>query len=418
MKLYEELKWRGFIKDSSNEELTEKLLNNGHITFYCGYDPSANSLTIGHLVQIIRTLLLQKHGHKPIVLVGGATGLIGDPSGRNSERKLLTLEESLDNAQSLKEQLSKYLSFDGDNGAIMVNNYDWISKINLIEFLRDYGKNFSVNYMLAKDSVASRLENGISFTEFVYMIIQAIDFLHLYKTYNCRLQFGGSDQWGNITAGLDLIKKVMGDNTEVLALSSHLLTKADGTKFGKSGTGTLWLDPKKTSPYAIYQYFINSSDADVVKYLKFLTLLSKEEIDALEDKTKTNPEAREAQKILSKEIVTFIHGENAYNRALKITEILFNGNVNELTSKEIEESLNDVLVATIDQDTNLVDLLVNTGITSSKREAREFIQTGSVSVNGEIIKDLDYTVTKNSAIDNQYTVVRRGKKKYYLIKHK
>lgn len=418
MKLFEELKWRGLLKDISNDELAEKILNDKNTVFYCGFDPSADSLTIGNFVQVIRMCLLQKYGLKPIVLVGGATGLIGDPGGRSSERNLLTLEESLANAEKIKNQLSKYIDFNDENGAIMVNNYDWISKINVIEFLRDYGKYFNISYMLAKDSVASRLQTGISYTEFSYMIIQALDWLHLYEKYNCRVQFGGSDQWGNITAGLDLIRKVTGDNTEIVGLSSPLLTKADGSKFGKSAGGALWLDETKTSPYAIYQYFINSSDEDVVRYLKTLTLISKEEIERLMLKIKEEPEAREAQKTLSKEIVTFIHGEKAFDEALRITETLFNGNVKDLSGKEIKEALDDVYVGDIETDTNIVDVLVNMSITNSKREARELIESASISINGDRITSLDYVIDKNNAIDGQYTIIKRGKKKYYLIKHK
>ncbi|MDD2469468.1 MAG: tyrosine--tRNA ligase [Bacilli bacterium] len=416
MKLYEELLWRDLIKDVSNEDLAKKLLNDEKTTFYCGFDPTADSLTIGHLVQIMRICLLQKYGHKPIVLVGGATGLIGDPR-QTSERKLLTVEESLKNAESIKHQLSKYIDF-SDNSAVLVNNYDWISKINVIEFLRDYGKNFNINYMLAKDTVASRLQTGISYTEFSYMIIQSIDWLHLYKKYNCKIQFGGSDQWGNITSGLELIRKVVDEKSEVLGLSSPLLMKADGTKFGKSEDGALWLDIDKTSPYVLYQYFLNSTDADVIRYLKKLTLLDRKTIEALEEKTKNEPEAREAQKVLGKEIVTFMHGKEAYENALRITDILFNGNVNELTGKEINEYLGDVLVYTIDYDYNIIDLLVDSKITTSKREARELVESNAITINGERITSLEYVISKSMAIDKMYIVIRRGKKKYYLIEYK
>lgn len=417
MNLFEELEWRGLLKDISNVEVAKKLLNEGKTTFYCGFDPTGDSLTVGHLVQIIRILLLQKYGHRAIVLVGGATGLIGDPR-QTSERKLLTLEESLKNAEALKNQLGKYIDFTDENQAIMVNNYDWISKINVIEFLRDYGKNFNINYMLAKETISSRLETGISYTEFSYMILQSIDFLHLYKTYNCRIQFGGSDQWGNITSGLELIRKMVSDKEDVLGLSSPLLMKTDGTKFGKSENGALWLDATKTSPYAIYQYFLNTSDSDVETYLKTLTLLSKDEIENLISKMREKPEERAAQKALGKEIVTFLHGEEEYNNAIRITDALFSGNIKNLTSKEIEESLSDVLIGIIDSDINIIDLLVNTGITSSKREARELVETNAISINGEKITFADYIISKENAIDNKFTVVRRGKKKYYLIEHK
>lgn len=417
MNLFEELEWRGLLKDISNVEVAKKLLNEEKTTFYCGFDPTGDSLTVGHLVQIIRILLLQKYGHRAIVLVGGATGLIGDPR-QTSERKLLTLEESLKNAEALKNQLGKYIDFTDENQAIMVNNYDWISKINVIEFLRDYGKNFNINYMLAKETISSRLETGISYTEFSYMILQSIDFLHLYKTYNCRIQFGGSDQWGNITSGLELIRKMVSDKEDVLGLSSPLLMKTDGTKFGKSENGALWLDATKTSPYAIYQYFLNTSDSDVETYLKTLTLLSKDEIENLISKMREKPEERAAQKALGKEIVTFLHGEEEYNNAIRITDALFSGNIKNLTSKEIEESLSDVLIGIIDSDINIIDLLVNTGITSSKREARELVETNAISINGEKITFTDYIISKENAIDNKFTVVRRGKKKYYLIEHK
>jgi tyrosyl-tRNA synthetase len=412
MNLFEELKWRGLIKDVSNEELAKKLLNDEKITFYCGFDPTADSLTIGHLVQIMRLRFLEQYDHQPIVLIGGGTGLIGDPSGRSSERKLLTLEETLANANKIKTQFKKYLP-----NAIYVNNYDWLSKINVIEFLRDYGKHFTVNYMLAKDTVATRLEGGISFTEFSYMIIQALDWLHLYKHYNCKLQFGGSEQWGNITAGLELIRKILGDNTEVLGLSSPLLTKADGKKFGKSESGNLWLDENRTSAYALYQYFINTQDKDVINYLKMLTLLSKEEIEVLEQKVINEPELREAQKVLGREIVTFVHGLEAYENALRITEILFNGEVSQLTSNEIEDALSDVFVGEISDNINIVVLLVQTNITSSKREAKELVESNAISVNGNRVNDINYLVTKTNAINHEYTVIRRGKKKYYLIKH-
>jgi tyrosyl-tRNA synthetase len=412
MKLYEELVWRGLVKDVSNEELAKRLLNEEKIAFYCGFDPSAPSLQLGNFTQVVKMLLMEKYGHKPIVLIGGATGLIGDPR-QSGERKLLTLEESLQNAKKIKVQMDRMFS-----NAMMVNNYDWISKIDMISFLRDYGKSFSINYMLAKDTVANRLETGISYTEFSYMILQSIDFLHLYKNNRCLLQFGGSDQWGNITAGLDLIRKVEGDNSEVIGMSSPLLTKSDGTKFGKSEGGALWLDKDMTSPYELYQYLINTPDSDVISYLKYLTLLSVEEIEELEKRKNNIPELRESQKALAKEVVTLIHGEDEYNKALKVTEILFNGNIKELDPSLIEKIFKDVSNYEINEDKNIIDLLVDSNICSSKREAREFVSNGSIYINGDKINDLDLIVSNKIAIDNKYIVVRKGKKNYNLIKIK
>ncbi|MFP4178298.1 MAG: tyrosine--tRNA ligase, partial [Acholeplasmataceae bacterium] len=306
MTLYEELIWRDMIKDISDETGAKRLLNEERTSFYCGFDPTGASLTVGHLVQVVRMRLLQEHGHRAIALIGGATGLIGDPK-QTSERKLLTLSESLENAGRIEAQLRGLLTDD----ASYVNNYSWIRDIDMITFLRDYGKLFSINYMLAKETIAKRLETGISYTEFSYMLIQAIDFLHLYENENCKLQFGGSDQWGNITAGLELIRKVHGDSHGAIGLSSPLLLKADGTKFGKSEKGALWLDAELTSPYEIYQYFLNAADADVEMYLKTLTLLSKDEIEAVLTESRLAPEKRLAQKRLASEVVSFVHGKRA-----------------------------------------------------------------------------------------------------------
>lgn len=414
MKLYEELKYRGFIKDVSNEELAKKLLNEDKICFYCGFDPTAESLQMGNFVQIVRMMLLQKYGHKPIVLVGGATGLIGDPK-QTSERKLLTLEQSLSNAENFKKQLSKFIKFDGENGAILVNNYDWISKIDVITFLRDYGKYFSVNYMLAKDTIQKRLDSGISYTEFSYMIIQSIDFLELYKKYNCRLQFGGSDQWGNITAGLELIRKTVGESEKVIGISSPLLLKSDGNKFGKSETGTLWLDKNLTSPYHLYQYFINSTDEEVIRYLKNLTLLDKETIDNLEDSIRNKPEDREAAKVLGKEVITLLHGEDEYNNVIKMTDALFSGDIEKLTRNEIEEVFKYADTTEIDSNINIVDLLVKCNIATSKRDARELVESNAISINGNKINDIKIEITKEHVIYNKYIIIRKGKKKYTLV---
>lgn len=415
MKLYDELIKRGMIKDVSNDELAKKLLNDEKITFYCGFDPSAPSLQMGNFVQVIKIMLLQKYGHRPIVLVGGATGVIGDPK-QTEERKLLSLDQSLDNGKNLKKQLSRFIDFSNEDKAILVDNYDWISKINTISFLRDYGKHFNINYMLAKDTIASRLETGISYTEFSYMLIQSIDFLKLYEKYNCRLQFGGSDQWGNITAGLELIRKIKGYNVEVLGLSSPLLVKADGTKFGKSESGALWLDEKMTSPYKIYQYFINTADEDVFRFLKSLTLIDIEEIERLESNIKDeDKENRVFQKLLAKEVVTLLHGDEAYKRSLKITEILFSGKVQELSLNELEEYFNGITSSKLNSNMNILDILVNSNILSSKREAKEMINNGAITVNGEKVIDDTKVYNKDNAMFNKYLIIRKGKKTYSLI---
>jgi len=404
MKLYEELLWRGLIKDVSNEEKTKELLNDQKIKFYCGFDPTGESLTVGHLVQVVRMMLLEKYGHTPIVLIGGATGLIGDPR-QTSERKLLTLEESLQNAEKIKVQLQHFLN---PEKAIFVNNYDWIGKIDMISFLRDYGKHFSINYMIAKDTVQKRLDVGISYTEFSYMLIQAIDFLHLYRTLDCKLQFGGSDQWGNITTGLELIRKLEGENNQAIGLSSPLLLKADGTKFGKSESGALWLDAELTSPYEIYQYFFNASDLDVVNYLKTLTLLDKEEIDQLVEELKEHPENRGAQKKLASEVVKLVHGEKALTQALKVTEALFSGDFQGLDASEfkmLEKTLDTVDVT---EALPVVDLLVETKLAQSKREARTFIQSGAILMNEIKVDSLDALATKDITLYNRYIIIRKN----------
>ena len=411
MKLYDELLWRGLIKDVSNEERARDLLDNDKIKFYCGFDPTGESLTIGHLVQVVRMLLLEKYGHTPIVLIGGATGLIGDPR-QTSERKLLTLEESLLNAEKIKVQLSQFLD---PKKAIFVNNYDWIGKIDMISFLRDYGKHFSINYMIAKDTVQKRLEIGISYTEFSYMLIQAIDFLHLYRELDCKLRFGGSDQWGNITTGLELIRKLEGENSKAIGLSSPLLLKADGSKFGKSESGALWLDGNLTTPYEVYQYFLNASDDDVENYLKQLTLLSRPEIEELVIKQKEKPELREAQRKLAYEVVKLIHGEAAIKQALKVTDALFLGEFSDLSKQEFQMLSRTLDQVVIDEPKGLLDVLVETNLASSKREARTFVQTGAIMINDLKMDDIEYVINKEHAMHDEYAIVRRGKKKYAMI---
>lgn len=410
MSLYEELKWRNLIKDVSDEKLVQDLLDNQKIKFYCGFDPTGESLTIGHLVQIVRMKLLSTYGHTPVVLIGGATGLIGDPRA-TSERQLLTLEQSLKNAQLIKEQISRFLD---PEKTIYVNNNDWIKDIDMISFLRDYGKNFSINYMLAKENVQSRLATGISYTEFSYMLIQAIDFLHLYETMDVKLQFGGSDQWGNITTGLELIRKTLGDN-DAAGLSSPLLLKSDGTKFGKSESGAIWLDSELTSPYEVYQYFLNTSDTDVVNYLKNLTLLSRKEIEELAISVEKEPEKRLAQRRLAEEVVKFIHGEKALDEALQVTEALFTGDFSNLAEplfKIVAKALDHIVV---EEKISLLKAIVDTKLASSNREAREFINNGAISINGNKITNLEAEITKDDALYNKYVVLKRGRRKNSLV---
>ncbi len=407
MKIYDELKWRGLIKDVSSPELEEKL-NQGGMTFYIGTDPTGDSMHIGHFSSFLICKRLKEAGHHPILLVGGATGLIGDPKP-DAERAMITKEEVEHNFKCLKKQAEDIFGFE------VVNNYDWSKDLNFIDFLRDYGKFFNVNYMLNKDIVARRLDTGITYTEFSYMIMQALDFDWLFNNKNCTLQVAGQDQWGNITAGIDLIRKKEGK--EAYAFTMPLLTKKDGTKFGKSNGSAIWLDRNKTSPYEMYQFFINSEDEKVIDYLKFLTFLSKEEIEELEQKNKENPHLREAHKKLAEEVITFLHGKEAYEEAVRITETLFSGNIKELSVKDIESAFKDVPNYDINEDKNLVDLLVEAGICSSKREAREFIQNNSISVNGDKVNDLEFIVNKDIAIDNKYIVIRRGKKQYYLVRY-
>ncbi|MFH7819543.1 tyrosine--tRNA ligase [Neobacillus thermocopriae] len=417
MELLEDLKWRGIIYQQTDEEGLKALLEKEKISLYCGTDPSADSLHIGHLVPFLTLKRFQQHGHRPIVLVGGATGLIGDPSGKSEERKLQTIEAVQKNAESIKKQLAAIFDFEGENGAIMVNNYDWTSSMNVITFLRDIGKHIGINYMLAKDTIASRLETGISFTEFTYTILQAMDFNYLYDHYDCKLQIGGSDQWGNITSGLELIRKMHTEETKAFGLTIPLVTKADGTKFGKTEGGAIWLDPEKTTPYEFYQFWINTADADVVKYLKYFTFLTREEIEQLEVSVQEEPHLRKAQKALAEEMTRLIHGEEALQQAIKISQALFSGDVKNLTATEIRQGFKEMPSYEAAGEENLVDLLVAAKISPSKRQAREDITNGAISVNGEKVTDSTYVLQEKDRIEGQFTIIRRGKKKYTLIKY-
>ncbi len=411
MKLFEDLQWRGLVYALTDPTL-EKALNEEKLTFYLGADPTADSLHVGHLLAYMVAKRLADYGHNPILVIGGGTGLIGDPSFKSNERQLLTIETSLKNAEGITSQVKKLLP-----NASIVNNYDWISSLNAIEFLRDIGKHFNVSYMMSKDSVKSRIENGISFTEFSYQIIQAWDFEHLFKTKGCNLQIGGQDQWGNITSGLELIRKVHGFESVSYGYTFPLVTKSDGTKFGKSESGAVWLDSSKTSVYDFYQFWINTADDDVMLRIKQFTFLSKEEIEEIETSFLKEPHLRVAQRRLAEEITTMVHGEDALKEAIKITEALFSGNVADLTVSEIEVAFKEFPIHEFSEDILLVDALIIVGLTTSKRQSRELIQSGAVSVNGVKLNDLDFILKKENAIGKLYTILRKGKKTYNVLKH-
>lgn len=406
MGIYEELEWRGLIKDVSDPSLKEKL-NKGGMTFYIGTDPTGDSLHIGHFSSFLICKRLKDAGHHPILLVGGGTGLIGDPKP-DSERPMITYEQVNHNFNCLKAQAEKLFGFE------VVNNYDWLKNISFIDFLRDYGKFFNVNYMLQKDIIARRLDEGITYTEFSYMIMQAMDFWYLNKHRNVELQVAGQDQWGNITAGIELIRRKEGK--EAYGFTMPLLTKSDGTKFGKTNGKAIWLDINKTSAYEMYQFFINSEDTKVIDYLKFLTFLSKEEIEELDRKNQEAPHLREAHQALAREVITFIHGPEAYDEAVKISKALFSGDIKALTAKEIEMGFGDLPSIDLHDNLTLVDALIEAGLAKSKREAREFIQNGAVSLNGDKCQDLEHILSTSDAIEGKFIVIRRGKKLYALIK--
>ncbi len=400
MNCYEDLKWRGLIKDITSEELIEKL-NHESLTFYIGTDPTADSMHIGHYSSFLICKRLAQYGHKPLLLIGGATGRIGDPKP-SAEREMKTIEEIEKNTLGLSKQAKEIFGFE------IVNNWDWSKDINFIDFLRDYGKFFNINYMLDKDIIRRRLDTGITYTEFSYMIMQSLDFLHLFENRNCILQVAGSDQWGNITAGIDLIKRKTGKDAYGLVMP--LILDKNGNKFGKSEGNALWLDKNKTSSYEMYQYLINTDDTLVIDYLKKLTFLTKEEIESIEKEHLESPEKRIAQKELAKQIITDIHGEQEYIHAKEVSEALFTGNVSNLNDDEIESVFKGVPVISY-ENIPLLEFLVKTGICSSKREGREFLQNKAISVNGEIVSDENFVLT-----DKKYNLIRRGKKKYYLIK--
>lgn len=417
LNIIDELLWRDAINQQTDADGLRELTESKAVSLYCGVDPTGNSMHIGHLIPFMMLRRFQLAGHRPVILIGGATGTIGDPSGRQSERSLQTLEQVQENVDALTAQMKKLFITDGDNQVRMVNNYDWTKDMNVIEFLRDIGKNFSINTMLAKDVVASRLDSGISFTEFSYQILQSIDYLHLYQHEDVQLQVGGSDQWGNITSGLDLIRKKEGNEAKAFGLTIPLMLKADGTKFGKTAGGAIWLDPKQTTPYEFYQFWANTDDRDVVKYLKYFTFLSKEEIEALEEKVATEPHKREAQKALAEEMTRFVHSEELLEQAKRISAALFSGDIRSLTADEIEEGFKEMPTFTAGKETkNIVDWLVELGIEPSKRQAREDITKGAISINGERVNELETEITAEDAIGGKFIIVRKGKKNYSLVK--
>lgn len=416
MNIFEELTARGLVFQTTDEEALVKALTEGKVSYYTGYDPTADSLHLGHLVAILTSRRLQLAGHKPYALVGGATGLVGDPSFKDDERGLQTKETVKDWSSKIKHQLSRFLDFEnGDNKAEMVNNYDWFFDISFIDFLRDVGKYFTVNYMMSKDSVKKRMETGISYTEFAYQIMQGYDFYELNQKHNVTLQIGGSDQWGNMTAGTELLRRKANKTGHVMTVP--LITDSTGKKFGKSEGNAIWLDAEKTSPYEMYQFWLNVMDDDAIRFLKIFTFLSLDEIADIEKQFNAARHERLAQKILAKEVVTLVHGKEAFEQALYITEQLFAGNIKTLSAKELKQGLNNVpsYTVTVEDSLNIVDLLVAANISPSKRQAREDVLNGAIYLNGERQQNVDYNLTDADKIEQELTVIRRGKKKYFVL---
>ena len=416
MHIFDELKERGLVFQTTDEAALRKALEEGQVSYYTGYDPTADSLHLGHLVAILTSRRLQLAGHKPYALVGGATGLIGDPSFKDAERSLQTKETVEGWVKSIQNQLSRFLDFEkGDNKAEMVNNYDWFSSISFIDFLRDVGKYFTVNYMMSKDSVKSRIETGISYTEFAYQIMQGYDFYTLNQNHGVTLQIGGSDQWGNMTAGTELLRRKADKTGHVMTVP--LITDATGKKFGKSEGNAVWLNPDKTSPYEMYQFWMNVMDADAIRFLKIFTFLSLDEIEEIRQQFEAAPHERLAQKVLAREVVSLVHGQEAYQEALNITEQLFAGNIKNLSVKELKQGLRGVpnYQVQTEDNLNIVELLVTAGVVNSKRQAREDVQNGAIYLNGERIQDLDYVLSDSDKLEDELTVIRRGKKKYFVL---
>ncbi|CAI2628688.1 tyrosine--tRNA ligase [Apilactobacillus apinorum] len=418
MDIIDDLQWRGAINQQTDADGLKKEVNEKKFGLYAGIDPTGDSMHVGHLIPFMILKRFQLAGFKPVILIGGATGSIGDPSGKKAERKLQSMEQVKYNEERLTNQMKKLFGEDGKFQ--IVNNYDWASQFSLLDFLRDYGKRFNVNTMLNKEIVSSRLETGISYTEFTYQILQAMDFEHLYKNNDVELQIGGADQWGNITGGIELIHKTQGADAKAFGLTIPLMLKADGTKFGKTEGGAVWLDPEKTTPYEFYQFWINTDDRDAIKYLKYFTFLDREEIEDLEDKVKSEPWKREAQRRLAEEVTEFVHGKDAVVEAQNITEALFSGNVQDLTTAEVETGFKNMPSVEVSADKkNIVEWLADdTEIEPSRRQAREDVKNGAIRINGEKVDNVDADIDPSQSFDGKFVVVRRGKKKYYLARIK
>lgn len=418
---FDELKWRGMIFDYVDG--IDSILSEKKVTVYNGFDATADSLHVGHMVPLLALARLQRFGHHAIALAGGGTSMIGDPSGKSAERQLLSRQIIEENVEAIKQQLSHFLDFKVKaNPARVLNNADWLLELDLIEFLRDIGKHFTINYMLSKDSVRSRIdrEEGISFTEFSYMLLQSYDYLHLHRNENCILQTGGSDQWGNITAGVELVRRITGHS--VYGMVYPLIIKSDGSKFGKTASGSVWLSPERTSPYKFYQFWMNTDDKDVINYLKYFTFLTKDVIEELKFSVAEKPQEREAQRKLAKEITSIVHGETALSRAEQATQVLFGGSLEGLTGADIEEIFEDVQSTQIPrtdievEGKSIIDLLVECGIAKSKGDARRSIQEGGINLNNDRITDVEQLIKPDRLIENRYLILRKGRKNYHLVK--
>jgi tyrosyl-tRNA synthetase len=417
--LIAELQWRGLVAQVSDLDGLSEHLDSGSRTLYCGFDPTADSLHIGSLVPLLALRRFQQFGHKPILLLGGATGLIGDPSFRDDERNLNDEDTVAGWVEALQRQVAPFLDFEGDNSALIVNNLDWTKSLDVISFLRDIGKHFSVNAMIARESVRSRLDRddqGISYTEFSYMLLQGMDYLELAKRYNCTLQIGGSDQWGNIVSGLDLVRRHLGGDVDAYALTLPLVTKSDGTKFGKTAGGAIWLDPAKTSPYTFYQFWLNAADADVENFLRLFTFLTQEEVRALVSESQERPELRNAQRRLAQEVTDLVHGADAVTSAQRISEALFGGAVETLQENDLQQLQQDGLASTIiEEGTGVLTAMVQAGLVKSTGEARKLVAGGGVKINGGAVTDPRETLKFADALYQKYFLLRRGKKVYHLL---